>query len=190
MHRSVNGFEEAYRRFMEHHIRKSRGERKRRVENHGHAERKFLSDVWWPAFGDLHGLVPEYEARDCKDGSRFLDYAWEPELLRTGIEIDGFGPHGIDASKMRFADDRIRQNDLQLDGWRVLRFAYDDLSDRPRLCRQIVQQARGFWAQALIFPHRPIASRNGNALLGSEKSFPPLRSPHLRFGALPREPRK
>jgi len=46
-------------------------------------------------------------------------------------------------SRSRFADHLRRQNHLIIDGWHVLRFAYDDLIERPRVCQQIVQQLLG-----------------------------------------------
>lgn len=50
------------------------------------------------------------------------------ERERLVLEIDGFQYH---SSQHAFVRDRRRQNLLVLDGWRVLRFTWQDLSDRP-----------------------------------------------------------
>jgi very-short-patch-repair endonuclease len=60
--------------------------------------------------------------------TRYLDVAF-PEL-KIAIEIDGREYHGD--SSDRFDDDRSRQNDLIAAGWRVLRFTWADLTERPR----------------------------------------------------------
>ena len=47
---------------------------------------------------------------------------------RLAIEVDGFRYHSGDE---RFQRDRTKQNALTSTGWRVLRFTWADLSDRP-----------------------------------------------------------
>lgn len=60
-------------------------------------------------------------------GQRFeLDIAF-PEL-RVAIEIDGYAYHSGDA---RFQRDRTKQNALIAAGWRVLRFTWADITERP-----------------------------------------------------------
>lgn len=133
----------AYAAWMTLHAKESKGDAQRRLANHGHAERMFLSQVWWPAFGTLEGLHPEYEVRDFKDGWRYLDFAYLSQGFKVGIEIDGYGPHWRDADRWRFADQLMRQNQLIIDGWLVLRFSYDDIMEKPRRCQQAVQQLLG-----------------------------------------------
>lgn len=38
-----------------------------------------------------------------------------------------------------------RQNHPVIEGWKVIRFAYDDLLEKPRRCQQLVQQLLGKW---------------------------------------------
>ncbi|WP_229263795.1 DNA-binding response regulator [Cohnella cholangitidis] len=122
----------------------SKGERKRRLSiSTNHAEKMFIKQVWWPAFGHFTHLHAEYEVKDFKDGWRYLDFAYITEGYRICIEIDGFGTHWRDISRSQFADHLMRQNHLIIDGWYVLRFAYDDLIERPRVCQQIIQQLLG-----------------------------------------------
>jgi hypothetical protein len=46
-------------------------------------------------------------------------------------------------SRTQFSDQLIRQNHLVIDGWKILRFSYDDVKDRPRMCEQILLQFLG-----------------------------------------------
>lgn len=63
--------------FLANHLANREGERYRRLqEGHGHAEQLFLQQVWWPAFGGFTDLHPEYEVKDFRDGTRFLDFAF------------------------------------------------------------------------------------------------------------------
>ncbi|REE92733.1 hypothetical protein A8990_10331 [Paenibacillus taihuensis] len=39
----------------------------------------------------------------------------------------------------------VRASWTSHDGWQILRFAYDDVSDRPRMCEQMLQQFMGCW---------------------------------------------
>lgn len=139
-------FQEAYEAFVSKHRKGRSGEDLRRLdEGHGHAERLFLEQVWWPAIGQFDDLFPEYQVTDFKGGSRYLDFAWIRSPYRICIEIDGYGPHQRDVNRWQYADHLQRQNDLVLDDWIVIRFSYDDVKDRPRLCERTLQQVQGKW---------------------------------------------
>jgi len=47
---------------------------------------------------------------------------------RLIVELDGFGPH---SGKRAFTSDRQRDRRLDQEGWRVLRFTYDEVVDTP-----------------------------------------------------------
>jgi hypothetical protein len=161
-------FDNAYREFMIEHEKQRRGEQLRRLKDgHGHAEKLFLEQVWWPAFGHLEQLIPEYEINDFKDGTRYLDFALLTEYLRLAIEIDGYGPHLQKMSRSQFSDQWLRQNHLVIDGWKILRFSYDDVKERPRMCEQLIQQFMGRWHSGQI--------RNIGRLSSEERDV-------LRFG--------
>lgn len=50
-------FEASYERMLAKQIKDSKGERKRRLsEGHGHAEKLFLQEAWWPAIGHFDFL--------------------------------------------------------------------------------------------------------------------------------------
>ncbi|MGH8862323.1 MAG: DUF559 domain-containing protein [Jatrophihabitantaceae bacterium] len=60
-------------------------------------------------------------------GRRFeIDLAFP--ALRLAIEVDGYAYHNADP---RFQADRTKQNALIAAGWRVLRFTWADIEDRP-----------------------------------------------------------
>lgn len=144
----------AYTDWISVHCKKCSAERRRRLEQKiNHAEKLFIKNVWWPLFGQLGNLHPEFEVKDFKDGWRFLDFAYLISGCRIAIEIDGFGPHWRDINRHQFSDQLMRQNHLIVDGWLVLRFSYDDIAERPRACQQIIQQLIGRWTL-----------RNGNGM--------------------------
>jgi len=137
-------FSSAYEKFIVHHLANASPARAVRIAGGlGHAERLFLETVWWPAFHQFDGLFPEHEVRDYDDGFRYVDFAYHLPLARIAIEIDGFGPHWRDISQDQFVANCRRQNMLILDEWRVLRFAFVDVRDHPRVCQQTLYHLLG-----------------------------------------------
>lgn len=137
-------FASEYESFIQSHIRRRTGERRRRLKDgHGLSERIFVEKVWWPAFGHFDGLHPEYEVFDFKDGYRYIDFAYIHEHFRVAIEIDGLGTHWRNITQWQFSDHLQRQNHLVIDGWHVLRFPFEEVDQRPRLCQQTVHQLMG-----------------------------------------------
>jgi very-short-patch-repair endonuclease len=63
-----------------------------------------------------------------------LDFAYVAH--KVAIECDGFSTHG---SRLAFEDDRRRQNFLVLEGWRVLRFTWRQITSSPDW---VVEQVR------------------------------------------------
>lgn len=72
----------------------------------------------------LHGLVRQFKVENYR-----LDFAL-PEL-RIGIEIDGLAFHSDQHS---FTRDRARERQLEMQGWRILRFAAREVMDAPERC--------------------------------------------------------
>ena len=168
-------FELAYREFLAFHASRRRGERLRRLrEGHGHAEREFLKFVWWPAFGNLRYLHPEYEVVDFDGRRRYLDFAYIRGGLRLAVEIDGYGPHLAYIGRRQYIDQLRRQNHLVLDGWALLRFSFDEVQEQPRSCQQMLQQFVGRWSEhdelsALTFLQRSVV----RLALESQRSITP-----------------
>lgn len=138
--------ESTYRAWILQHkeMRDLHSERRRRLtDRDDHSERLFAINIWLPVVGNFEYLHPEYEVNDYRDGSRFLDFAYIRTPYRISIEIDGYGGHQRNASRRVFGDDRFRQNQLVLDEWKIVRFSYDDVRERPRQCQQFIQQLLG-----------------------------------------------
>jgi len=133
-----------YEEWLERHLAARKGERRRRLaEGHGHAERLFAETIWLPVVGNFAHLHPEYEIADERGRPLFIDFAFTPPALRAAIEVDGYGPHHRDLDRRQFVEQLNRQNYLVIQGWKVLRFSYDDICGRPQLCRTIIQRLLG-----------------------------------------------
>jgi len=133
-------FEQAHREFVEHHLARRSGERKGRLlRGHQHAEKLLLRNVWWPLFGTLSHLHPEYEIYDWNRKSQFLDYAYLPPYAKIGIECDGFQSHIKDMDREGFSYALNRDTFLTGMGWTMVHFSYDDVQNRPEVCRMLLQ---------------------------------------------------
>jgi hypothetical protein len=158
-------FEEAYKNYIEKHTKGRKGERLRRLKaGQGHTMKLFLENVWWPALGNFDDLHPEFEISDFKDGLRFIDFAFFIFVFRIAIEIDDYGTHIQKASRWQHSDHCLRQNHLTIDGWKILRFTYDDIKERPRMCMQIIQQLIGKLSGIQIIQHDQITVKEKEIL--------------------------
>jgi len=86
-----------------------------------------------------HGVpVPElhHEVRVGRAVVAELDYAYPN--ARVALEVDGYGVHL--RSRETFENDRDRQNELEIAGWRVLRFTSPALKHEPaRVAGQVAR---------------------------------------------------
>ncbi|WP_213413694.1 FaeA/PapI family transcriptional regulator [Xylanibacillus composti] len=140
----MSEFEREWNRWMERHIQVRKGERKQRLLNElGHGEMKFLREIWFPVRRSLDRLHPEYEVKDHQGKPRFLDFAYVSEHVKVGFDVQGYGPHGRDVSRWRFADERKRTAFLLGMGWHLCPFAYDDLEGELDQCRFLLQLVMG-----------------------------------------------
>ncbi|MCL6605218.1 MAG: winged helix-turn-helix domain-containing protein [Paenibacillus sp.] len=128
------GFTEEHDRWLEHHLNRRKGERKSRLERgHGHGERMFLEQVWWPMFGQMQHLHPEYEVADWRGRPYFIDFVWKPGQIKFAIEVKGYGPHVQNMDRTRYRQELNRETFLQIAGFRVVAVPYDDLEANPEL---------------------------------------------------------
>jgi len=133
-------FDAVFEKWFEAHVAESKGERRRRLkEKYGNAEIAFLRNVWFPIFGSLDHLIPEHEVMDPTGRVRFMDNAYVYACCLWDLEVDGFGPHLRDIDRWKFADERRRDVIFQTMGWRIARFAYDDIIERPHECRRLLE---------------------------------------------------
>ncbi|MHA0856192.1 DUF559 domain-containing protein [Paenibacillus sp. CMAA1364] len=136
----MSNFEEKHQTFVQQHLSLRTGERKGRLERgHSHGEILFLKNVWWPLYGNFDGLHPEFEVADWRGRSYFGDFAFLKGHLKFIIEIKGYGPHVRDMNRQKYCDELNRELFLQSTGYRVISFAYDDVSERPEVCRDLIQ---------------------------------------------------
>ncbi|RRJ64231.1 hypothetical protein EHV15_15855 [Paenibacillus oralis] len=133
-------FEEAHQAFMEYHLSRRTGERKGRLlRGHQYAEKLLLQNVWWPLFGTLDNLHPEYEVYDWNRKSQFLDFAFLPAFGRFGLECDGYQSHVKDMDREKFSYALNRDTFLTGIGWKMIHFSFDDIQRRPEVCQMLLQ---------------------------------------------------
>ncbi|MGM1047868.1 MAG: hypothetical protein ACQEXX_17235 [Bacillota bacterium] len=133
-------FEQAHQEFIDRHLASRAGERRGRLlRGHNYAEKLLLQNVWWPMFGNLDHLHPEYEIYDWNRKSQFLDFAFMPPFGRFGIECDGFQSHVKDMDRERFSYALNRDTFLTGMGWKMIHFSFDDVQNRPEVCRMLLQ---------------------------------------------------
>ncbi|ETT55604.1 hypothetical protein C162_02487 [Paenibacillus sp. FSL R7-269] len=126
------GFAEEHDRWLEYHKKRRAGERLDRLDRgHRHGEQMFVERVWWPIFGNLDDLHPEYEVADWRGRPYFVDFVWKPGQVKFAIEIKGYGPHVQNTDRTRYRQELNRETYLQIAGYRVVAIPYDDLESAP-----------------------------------------------------------
>jgi hypothetical protein len=127
-------FSEVHTKWLEYHTRRRTGERRSRLERgHGHGERMLLERVWWPIFGNLDDLHPEYEVLDWRGRPYFIDFVWMPGLCKFAFEVKGYGPHVQNTDRIRYRSELDKEIFLQILGFRVVAIPFDDLENDPKL---------------------------------------------------------
>lgn len=70
-------FKVEHEKWVQQHLAKRQGERKDALRRgHGHVNRLFVEKIWWPLMGHFIGLHPEYEVKDSRGRSYFVDFMW------------------------------------------------------------------------------------------------------------------
>ena len=81
--------------------------------------------------------VPNFPLRDA-DGRVLAEIDFAHVGLRIAIEVDGRAFH---SDRTSFERDRWRQNVLTVGGWLVLRFTWEQITQRPHEVIAIIQAA-------------------------------------------------
>lgn len=88
-----------------------------------------IEKAFWAAHCDLDIYALRDMVTQHKVGKYRLDFAI-PEH-KIGIELDGYAYHNDHAT---FIKDRARQRALELEGWRIIRFAGKEVTDNAGAC--------------------------------------------------------
>jgi hypothetical protein len=132
-------FEFSHQTFIDYHTALRSGERKGRlIRGHLYAEKLFLQNVWYPLFGHLDHLHPEYEIYVWNRKSQFIDFAYLTPFGRFGMECDGFQSHVKDMDREKFSYSLNRETFLTAMGWKMMHFSFDDIQNRPEVCRMLL----------------------------------------------------
>lgn len=87
--------------------------------------------------GHFRGLHPEYEIKDWRGRSYFVDFMWILGSLRFVFEIMDFGSHGRERSKYRL--DLNRALFLQSQDCTVISISLDELKENPSFVLAMVR---------------------------------------------------
>ncbi|MUG44577.1 hypothetical protein [Paenibacillus woosongensis] len=123
-------FQMEHDKWISDHLRRRRGERLDALKRgHGYGNRLFIEQIWWPLAGHFHGLHPEYEVKDWRGRSYFVDFMWVIGAIRIIFEVMDFGSHGTDRTKYR--RDLNRGLFLQAQDCSVYYISLDELKENP-----------------------------------------------------------
>ena len=107
-------------------------------------------------------------------GAKTYDFAW-PEL-RLIVETDSWLAHG---TPYAFQADRSTSNQLQLNGWMILRFTWKDVTKRSRRVATAVKEALKGRSASSDPPRRPPRPRPATA---ASRRRPPTAAPSRGHG--------
>ncbi|RXZ80457.1 hypothetical protein EBB07_18935 [Paenibacillaceae bacterium] len=132
------GFQIEHDRWTSDHLKGRRGDRLDALKrDHGYGNRMFVEQIWWPLVGHFHGLHPEYEVKDWRGRSYFVDFMWIVGAVRIIFEIMDFGSHGTDRTKYR--RDLNRGLFLQAQDCSVYYISLDELKENSSFILSILR---------------------------------------------------
>ncbi|MFD0960120.1 hypothetical protein [Paenibacillus chungangensis] len=131
-------FEIEHEKWIVKHMSNRRGEQRDALSRgHGYGNRLFVEKIWWVLMGHFKDLHPEYEVKDWRGRSYFVDFMWILSGLRFVFEIMDYGSHGKDRSKYRL--DLNRELFLQSQEYHVINISLDELKENPSLVLAMVR---------------------------------------------------
>jgi len=75
-------------------------------------------------------------------GSRYLDFALDPDGVKLDVEVDGRRWHEGPDGKRKVAD-RLRDRELRARGWKVVRFWVHELDQDMESCLDRIKRELG-----------------------------------------------
>ncbi|MGG6310179.1 hypothetical protein [Paenibacillus macerans] len=131
-------FEIEHEKWIKEHLAKRQGERKDALKRgHGYGNQMFAEKIWWNLMGHFTGLHPEYEVKDWRGRSYFVDFIWIMGGLRFVFEIMDYGSHGTDRTKYRL--DLNRELFLQTQECHVISISLDEMKENPSFVLAMVR---------------------------------------------------
>lgn len=102
-------------------------------------EKTFVEDIFYIYAGQngLDYLDVQTPLEDFQHKKRKLDFTIKTNRYKYVIEIDGYTYHAEGALRVTpeyFDDLLVKQNDLILNGWVLIRFSYNQIRTNPSLC--------------------------------------------------------
>lgn len=132
-------FQAEHDKWIRQHLARRQGERKDALRRgHGYGNRLFAEKIWWPLMGHFHGLHPEYEVKDWRGRSYFVDFMWKVGGHSIVFEIMDYGSHGKDRTKYRL--DLNRGLYLQSQGLHYMEVSLDELKENPSFILAMLRQ--------------------------------------------------
>jgi very-short-patch-repair endonuclease len=123
-------FKSEHDKWIHKHLARRHGERKDALKRgHGYGNCMFVENIWWQLMGHFIGLHPEYEVKDWRGRSYFVDFMWIVGGQFFVIEIMDYGSHGKDRTKYRM--DLNRSLFLQSQGYHYIEISLDEMKENP-----------------------------------------------------------
>lgn len=127
-----------HEKWIQKHLAVRKGERKDALRRgHGYGNRMFAEKVWWPLRGHFIGLHPEFEIKDWRGRSYFVDFMWRLGGHFFAFEVMDYGSHGQDRTKYR--RDLNRGLYLQSQGYHYIEISLDELKENPLFISSMLQ---------------------------------------------------
>ena len=131
-------FEVEHEKWIQWHLAQRLGERKDALKRgHGYGNRMFVERIWWPLTGHFIGLHPEYEVRDFRGRSYYVDFMWILGGHLFVFEIMDYGSHGTDRTKYRM--DLNRGLFLQSQGCFNIAVSLDEMKENPSFIQNMLR---------------------------------------------------
>jgi len=153
-------FEAEHDKWIRRHLAKRTGERKDALKRgHGFGNRLFAQKIWWPLMGNFDNLHPEYEVKDWRGRSYFVDFLWKAGEHGIIFEIMDYGSHGTDRTKYRM--DLNRALFLQSQQYRYIEIPLDELKENPGFVLGMLRQILSPYLNATISQDGAIVHKYG-----------------------------
>lgn len=127
-------------------------------------EEEFVRQIFFPYTGErgLDYLQAQTPFEDFNAKKRRLDFTIRTDKYSYCMEIDGYIYHAEGAMRVSedyFDDLLVKQNDLILSGWKLLRFSYNQITKKPAQCDEVHHSVPS-WMQTFVVTPDPAKKSN------------------------------